>query len=78
MNSKHLVDSWIQGYLIHKIRLGALDLSNIETGLSKNELLDKPVQRLPYYDDSSVINKMCHHLINRYKALTCCYNVSGE
>jgi hypothetical protein len=78
MNSKHLANSCIQGYLIHKIRLGAPGWSNIETGLSEGELLDKPVQRLPYCEDSSTINKMCHHLINRYNASTCRYNVSGE
>jgi hypothetical protein len=48
MNSKHLTDSCIQGYLIHKIRLEAPGWSNIETGLSEGELLDKAVQKLPY------------------------------
>jgi hypothetical protein len=49
---------------VHKIRLGALGLSNIETDLLENELLDKLVQKLQYCDDSSVINKVYHHLIN--------------
>jgi hypothetical protein len=78
MNSKHLTYSCIQSYLIHKIRLGAPGWFNIETDLSEGELLDKPVQKLPYCDDSSAINKMSHHLINRYNASTCRYNVSGE
>jgi hypothetical protein len=64
MNSEHLAGSWIQGYLVHKIRLGALGWSNIETGLLENELLDKLVQNLSYCDDSSVINKVYHHFIN--------------
>jgi hypothetical protein len=64
MNSKHLAYSWIQGYLIHKIRLRALGWSNIETYLLENEFLDKLVQKLPYCDDSSVVNKVYHHLIN--------------
>jgi hypothetical protein len=64
MNSEHLDDSWIQGYLVHKIRPGALNWSNIETDLLENELLDKLVQKPPYCDDSSVINKLYHHFIN--------------
>jgi hypothetical protein len=49
---------------VHEIRLGAPGWSNIETGLLENELLDKLVQKLPYYDDSSVVNKVHHLLIN--------------
>jgi hypothetical protein len=64
MNYEHLADSWIQGYLVHKIRLGALGWSNIETGSSENGLLDKLVQKLPYCDDSSIVNKVYHHFIN--------------
>jgi hypothetical protein len=44
MNSEHLVDSYIQGYFVHKIRLGALDWFNIETGLLENEFLGSSVQ----------------------------------
>jgi hypothetical protein len=44
MNSEHLANSWIQGYFVHKIRLGALDWSNIETGLLESEFLDSSVQ----------------------------------
>jgi hypothetical protein len=64
MNSEHLADSWIQDYLVHKIRLGVLSWSNIETDLLENELLDKLVQKLSYCDDSSVINKVYHYFIN--------------
>jgi hypothetical protein len=64
MNSEHLADSWIQGYLVHKIRFGAPGWSNIETGLLESGLLDKLVQKLPYCDDSSAINKVYHHFIN--------------
>jgi hypothetical protein len=39
---------------VHKIRLGALGWSNIETGLLENEFRDKLVQKLPYCDESSV------------------------
>jgi hypothetical protein len=70
--------SQIHGYLMYNIRLGALDWFNIETGLLEDELLDKSVQKLPYCDDSSAINKMCHHLINRYNDSRCRYNVSGK
>jgi hypothetical protein len=78
MSPEHLTDSQIQGYLVHKIRLGALGWSNIEIGLSEDELLDRLVQRLSYCDDSSAINKICHHLLNRYNDSICRYNVSGE
>jgi hypothetical protein len=64
MNSEHLADSWIQGYLVHKIRLGAPGWSNIEIGLLESEVLDKLVQKLPYCDDSSIVNKVYHHFIN--------------
>jgi hypothetical protein len=64
MNSEHLADSWIQGYLVHKIKLGAPGWSNIEICLLESELLDKLVQKLPYYDDSSIVNKVYHHFIN--------------
>jgi hypothetical protein len=64
MNSKHLADSWIQDYLIHKIRLEAPGWSNIETDLLENEFLNKLVQKLSYCDDSSMINKVYHHFIN--------------
>jgi hypothetical protein len=40
MNPEHLADSYIQGYLVQKIRLGALGWSNIETGLLEIEFLD--------------------------------------
>jgi hypothetical protein len=43
MGSEHLADSQIQGYLAHKIRLGAPGWSNIEIGLSEGELLDKQI-----------------------------------
>jgi hypothetical protein len=49
MNSEHLADSWIQCYLIHKIKLGAPGRSNIEIGLLETKLLDKLVQKLPVY-----------------------------
>jgi hypothetical protein len=64
MNSEHLADSWIQGYLVHKIRLGAPDWSNIETSLLESDFLDKLVQKLPYCDDSSIVSKMCHFSID--------------
>jgi hypothetical protein len=32
--------------------------------LLENGLLDKPVQKLPYCNDSSVANKVHHNLIN--------------
>jgi hypothetical protein len=64
MNSEHLADSWIQDYLVYKIRLRALGRSNIETDLLEDGLLDELVQKLPYCDDSSVINKVYHHFIN--------------
>jgi hypothetical protein len=64
MNSEHLADSLIQDYLVHKITIGALGWSNIETDLLENEFLDKLVQKPPYCDDSSVINKVYHHSIN--------------
>jgi hypothetical protein len=44
MNSEHLGDSWIQGYLVHKIRLGALGWSNIEICLLESEFLDSSAQ----------------------------------
>jgi hypothetical protein len=64
MNYEHLADSWIQGYIVHKIRLRSLGRSNIEISLLENEFLDKLVQKLPYYDDSSIVNKVYHHFIN--------------
>jgi hypothetical protein len=64
MNSEHLADSWIQDYLVQKIRLGAPRWPNIEIGFSESELLDKLVQKLPYCDDSSIVNKVYHHFIN--------------
>jgi hypothetical protein len=45
---------------VHEIRLGAPGWSNIETGLSENELLDKLVQKLSYCDISSAANKVYH------------------
>jgi hypothetical protein len=44
----------------------------------RSKLLNKPIQNLPYCGDLSAINKLCHHLINRYNASACRYNVSGE
>jgi hypothetical protein len=44
MNSEHLADSWIHGYLIYKIRLGALGWSNIEITLLESEFLDSLAQ----------------------------------
>jgi hypothetical protein len=44
MNYEHLADSWIQGYLVHKIRLGALGWSNVETNLLESEFLDISAQ----------------------------------
>jgi hypothetical protein len=44
MNSEHLADSQIQGYLVHKVRLGALSWSNIKTGLLDSEFLDNSAQ----------------------------------
>jgi hypothetical protein len=64
MNPEHLTDSWVQGSLAHKIRLGALGWSNIKTCLLENELLDNLVQKLPYCDVSSAVNKVYQHLIN--------------
>jgi hypothetical protein len=64
MNSKHLTNSWIQGYFVHKIKLESSGRSNIETSLLENELLHKLVQKLPYCDDSSIINKVYHHFID--------------
>jgi hypothetical protein len=49
---------------MHKIRLGAPGLSNIETGLSENKLLDKLVQELPCCDVSSAVDKVYHHLVD--------------
>jgi hypothetical protein len=65
MNSEHLADSWIQDYLVHKIRLGAPGWYNIKTGLLESGPLDKLVQKLSYCDDSSVVNKVYHHFRNR-------------
>jgi hypothetical protein len=42
---------------VHNIKLWALGWFNIEIGLSVGELLDKIVQKLPYRDDSSAIDK---------------------
>jgi hypothetical protein len=42
---------------VHNIKLWALSWFNIETGLSVDELLNKIVQKLPYCDDSSAIDK---------------------
>jgi hypothetical protein len=39
-----MTDSYIQGYLVHKIRLRALDRSNIETGLLEDESSDSSIQ----------------------------------
>jgi hypothetical protein len=44
MNYEHLADSWIQGYLVHKIRFGAPGWSNIETVLLESEFLDNSTQ----------------------------------
>jgi hypothetical protein len=44
MNSKYLADTEVQGYLVHKIRLGALSWSNIETSLLESEFLDSSAQ----------------------------------
>jgi hypothetical protein len=58
---------------VHKIRLRAPGWSNIETGLSEDELLDRLVQRL-----SSAINKIGHYLLSRYNDSICRYNVSEK
>jgi hypothetical protein len=42
---------------MHNIKLRALGWFNIETGLTVDKLLDKLVQKLPYFDDSSAIDK---------------------
>jgi hypothetical protein len=39
---------------------------------------NKPFQNLPYCGDLLAINKLCHHLINRYNASAYRYNVSEE
>jgi hypothetical protein len=69
----------IQSYLVYKIRLRTRGWSNVETSLPKRgKSLNKPFQNLLYCSDLSIINKSCHHLINRYNALACRYNISGQ
>jgi hypothetical protein len=37
MDFEYLTNSRVQGYLVHKIRLGAHGWSNVEIGLSKGQ-----------------------------------------
>jgi hypothetical protein len=59
MGSEYLADSRIQGYLVHNIRLEALDWFNIETSLLEDELKNYHTCYV-----SSTVNKVYHHLVN--------------
>jgi hypothetical protein len=62
MNSEHLDDLWIQGYLVHDSEhLAGLILTQI---LLEGELLENIAQKLLYYNDSSLVSRMYHHFIN--------------
>jgi hypothetical protein len=62
MSPEHLADSQI--HLCIKLDSGDPSWSNIETGLSENELLDMLVQKLPCCDVSSAVDKVYHHLVD--------------